>query len=91
MSDADRGLLAQEYLHLQKVIEDFDGKSLTIKAWSVSFSLVAIGSAFVSHSSVVLLIAGVSALLFWIIESFWKTFQFMHYTRSGQLEEYFRG
>ena len=28
--------LQTEYLHLQKTIEDFDGKAMTIKAWSVT-------------------------------------------------------
>ena len=41
-----RNALQAEYLHLQKVIEDFDGRALTIKAWSVTFSLVTIAGFF---------------------------------------------
>jgi len=33
-------LLKEEYFFLQKVVEDFDTKSITIKTWSVSGSLV---------------------------------------------------
>lgn len=41
--------LQAEYLHIQRAIVDFDARALTIKAWSVSFGLVAIGGAFASH------------------------------------------
>ena len=40
MDDKIAAHLAQEYLFLQKVIEDFDARALTIKAWSVTFSAV---------------------------------------------------
>jgi hypothetical protein len=36
-------------LQLQKTVQDFDGKTLTIKAWSVTFGLATIASAFISH------------------------------------------
>jgi hypothetical protein len=34
--------LQAEYLQLQKTIEDFDARALTIKAWSVTFGLTAL-------------------------------------------------
>jgi hypothetical protein len=86
-----RSALQTEYLQIQKTLEDFDGRAITIKAWSVSFSLVAIGGAFASHSAPVLLVSCISAILFWVIEGNWKTFQYAHYARSGEIEEYFRG
>lgn len=86
-----RAALQAEYLHLQKVIEDFDGRALTIKAWSITFSLVALVGAFASGHSLVFLVSSVSALLFWFIEGSWKTFQYAYYGRSGDIEEYFRG
>lgn len=58
-----RAELQAEYLHLQKVIEDFDGRALTIKAWSITFSLVALAGAFASHVTAVLLVSSISALL----------------------------
>ncbi|MCA9138881.1 MAG: hypothetical protein KDB00_19050 [Planctomycetales bacterium] len=84
-------LLKDEYLHIQSVIESFDGRMLTIKAWSVSFSLAALGGAFAAHVAEVLLIASLSAFMFWLIEGFWKTFQYAHYNRSVKIEEYFAG
>ena len=84
-------LLKDEYLHIQSVIESFDGRMLTIKAWSVSFSLAAFGGAFAAHVAEVLLIASLSAFMFWLIEGYWKTFQYAHYNRSVKIEEYFAG
>ncbi len=80
-----------EYLQLQKVIEDFDARALTIKAWSITFSLVALAGAFASHVTAVFLVSSISALLFWFIEGSWKTFQYAYYDRSGKIEAYFRG
>jgi hypothetical protein len=86
---ADR--LQAEYLYIQKVIEDFDGRVITIKAWSVSFSLVAFLGAFAVHSDGALLVASASATLFWFLEAYWKRFQFVYYRRCNDIEKYFRG
>ena len=86
-----RNALQAEYLHLQKVIEDFDGRALTIKAWSVTFSLVTIAGFFATQKPAVLMVACFSALLFWYIEASWKTFQYAYYDRAWEIEEYFRG
>ena len=87
--DIKRQLLKDEYLHIQNVIESFDGRALTIKAWSISFSLAALAGAFANHSKLVFLIASLSTLLFWLIEGYWKTFQYAYYSRTGKIEKYF--
>lgn len=86
-----RSLLKEEYLYLQSVIESFDQRALTIKAWSVTFSLAALVGAFAYDAREVLLVASLSALLFWFIEGFWKTFQDAYYDRTSKLEDYFAG
>jgi hypothetical protein len=83
--------LQAEYLHIQKTIEDFDSRTLTIKAWSVTFGLVAIASAFASHSHIPFLISATSAAIFWMLEIQWKLFQTSYYARSDQIEAHFRG
>ena len=83
--------LQTEYLHLQKCIEDFDAKALTIKAWSVTFSLVVVVGAFTSHSSIVLLVAALASVLFWFLETLWKSFQLGYYCRTQQIEDHFNG
>src|SRR5262245_53149149 len=86
-----RQLLKDDYLLLEKGIQDFDGRALTIKAWSVSFSMAALVGAFVSHAPVVLLVAAFASCLFWWIECIWKTFQYAFYERINQIEDFFAG
>ena len=82
--------LQAEYLHIQKTIEDFDARALTIKAWSVTFGLASIAGAFASHASVVFLISSLGAVLFWYLETTWKVFQLAYYARSERIEKHFR-
>jgi hypothetical protein len=82
--------LQAEYFHLQKTVEDFDGKALTIKAWSITFSMAVFVGAFTSHSKHVLLISSAASLLFWILESLWKSFQLGYYRRIEAIEAHFR-
>lgn len=89
--DQLRSALQAEYLHLQKAVEDMDGRAVTIKAWSISFSLAAIGGAFVSKAGNALLLACASAVLFWWLEARWKTFQDAYYGRIDDIEQHFRG
>jgi hypothetical protein len=90
-SPQKNAFLKDEYLHLQKVIEDFDGRAVTIKAWSISFSMVGIGGALAAHAPLTLLVASLSAALFWLIEGFWKTFQDAYFERAYRIEEFFAG
>lgn len=83
-------LLKDEYFHLQKVVEDFDGKSITIKAWSVTGSLVIIGAGLSDKGSKELfLVGGLASLLFWVIEAYWKAYQLSYYPRIKAIETYF--
>src|SRR3954447_104242 len=92
MTDEQRNdLLKDEYLQLERSILEFDGRALTIKAWSVTFSLVAVVGAFASHAPAVLLIAAFGSCMFWTIECMWKTFQYAFYERINEIEDYFAG
>ncbi|MDM0029866.1 hypothetical protein [Variovorax saccharolyticus] len=86
-----RSLLKDEYLHIQKTIVELDGRAITIKAWSVSFSLASAGAAFAVHRPPVLLLSAFSALMFWVIEARWKQFQYGFYGRSKAIELFFQG
>jgi hypothetical protein len=92
MDDAGQRLAAlqAEYFHLQKTVEDFDGKALTIKAWSITFSMAVLVGAFTSHAAPVLLIASAASLLFWVLEALWKSFQLGYYHRIEAIERHFR-
>jgi hypothetical protein len=84
-------LLKEEYLQLHRAIEELDGRALTIKAWSVTFSLTALIGAFAAHSPAVFLVSSFGSCLFWLIEAMWKTFQYAFYERMNQIEDYFAG
>ena len=90
MANAD-DWLGQEYLHVQKVVEDFDAKTLTVKAWSVTFSATAIGFAYEKAKPEILLVAILSAAAFWIVEALIKVNQQAYYRRIAEIEEHFAG
>ncbi len=87
----DDALLKEEYFRLQQMVEEFDGKSLTIKAWSVTLSAAGIVAAYVEKAPIVLLIASGSALVFWMVEALWKTNQQAFYPRIRLIENHFSG
>ena len=82
-------LLKDEYLLLQKFYEDFDARIMTIKGWSATIAIAAIGSGFIYTRFLWLFAAGAS-LAFWIIETFWKFFQYQYAPRLEALEKAFR-
>lgn len=87
--------LKEEYLFLQQTYEDFDNRALLIKSWCITISLGALALGFDSSkggfsTSLFLFVAG-SALLFWLIEAKWKTFQYANAYRIRIIEAYFRG
>lgn len=84
-------LLEKEYFHLQSEIERFDGKSITIKAWSVSLAGTIAGSSAFTENKVVILFASLVSLMFWFVDAAWKTFQYAHYKRIREIEKFMRG
>lgn len=88
---SDDEFLAQEYLHVNKVVEDFDTKALTVKAWSITFSAAAIGFSYDKGEWEILLVSAVSAVAFWIVEALVKVNQQPYYRRIGEIEAHFGG
>jgi hypothetical protein len=86
MANVDMEFLRQEYFRLQDTVETFDERALTIKSWSITLGMGGIGTAFLEGQSVVLLLSGLAALLFWVTEGFWKTFQQAYYPRMRHIE-----
>ena len=86
--DADN-LLAQEYFALQRFIEDFDGRTISIKTWSVTSSIAGLAAAYVQGSPTILWLSGASASVFWLVEALWKTNQQSYYPRIGEIEAHF--
>lgn len=90
MSQLDKQLEA-EYFHLTGLIDSFDQKSLTIKAWSVTLAGVLAGSGAFFDRSALLWVGVVGSLMFWLVEGHWKAFQAAHYARIEKNEAHFRG
>jgi len=91
MSAQDDPLLREEYFRLNETVEDFDQKALAIKAGSVTLSMVGIGAAFTQKAPILLVLAGLASVLFWLTEALWKTFQQAYYPRIREIEAFFAG
>lgn len=83
------GFLKDEYLFLQNSYESFDQRALTIKGWAVTLSLGGFAAGFQYRSVSLWILGSVSALLFWLIEATWKSFQYTLAARITQIEKYF--
>jgi hypothetical protein len=83
------GLLKDEYLLLQKLYEDFDTRVITIKGWSATIGLAALGTGFMYSRFLWLYAAGIG-VVFWTLEAIWKSFQYNYSPRILALEEAFR-
>lgn len=81
-------LLKDEYVLLQNFYEEFDRRLLTIKGWSVTVALGAIGVGFYQSEYLWLFAVGAS-IAFWLLEALWKSFQYMHAQRIAVLEKAF--
>jgi hypothetical protein len=84
--DKSLEMLQAEYFQLQTIVEDFDARALTIKAWSVTVSAAALVTAYSQTKPMVLMIAAVSSLAFWVVESLWKLNQQAFYARIYEIE-----
>lgn len=87
----DVNLLKEEYFHLQALMEAFDAKALTIKAWSVTLGVAGLGASSFEKHTPGLLLTAFAGLLFWIIEAHWKSFQYSYRERIDLIEAFFRG
>ncbi|MDM0109218.1 hypothetical protein QTH97_30065 [Variovorax sp. J22R24] len=86
--DIKLGYLKDEYLLLQKLYEDYDARAITIKGWSATVGLAAIGVGFYQSRYLWLFAAG-AAMVFWCLEALWKGFQYMYEPRIRLLEAAF--
>jgi hypothetical protein len=89
-------LLREEYFKLQDIIESFDERALQIKGWSVTVSLAGMAAAIVAdigpqEKAIAFFIAAFASLAFWMIEFFWKCFQWTFFHRVDAIEAAFAG
>jgi len=78
-------LLRDEYLLLQNFYENFDTRIVTIKGWSATVGMAAIGGGFY-QTRYLWLFGAAASVIFWLIEALWKSFQYMYDFRDCRLK-----
>lgn len=78
--------LLREYYEILKVVGDFDGRLMTVKGWGVTLSLAALAWGFQYSKLGLFLVAALSGLGFWVIETTMKRHQMRYYFRMREIE-----
>jgi len=81
-------LLKDEYVMLQHFYEDIDSKGLNIKNWSITVALASFGAGFIYHRYIFLLGFG-TAVMFWILEAYWRGLSYFFGVRIKDIEAAF--
>lgn len=81
-----RADLNREYYAILDVISAYDGRFLTIKGWSVTLSLAALGLGFQQQHYALFGLAAATALAFWFLDLLMKGYQFHYYARMRDIE-----
>ena len=91
--DLLRAELKAEYSRLQDTYEDFDKRSLGIKGWIAAAAITAAALGLNPDKplkkEIWIVVAAVS-LSIWVLETYWKMFQYGFRDRIRVLEAYFR-
>lgn len=78
--------LTREYYAILDVVSAFDGRILTVKGWSVTLSLAALGLGFQQQHYALFGLAAATALGFWYIDVLLKGYQMRYYPRMRDIE-----
>jgi hypothetical protein len=81
-------LLKDEYVMLQHFYEDIDQKGLNIKNWSITVALTSVGAGFIYNKNIFLLGCG-AAIMFWILEAYWRGLSYFFVVRIKDIEAAF--
>ena len=81
-------LLQAEYVMLQGFYQDIDEKGLNIKNWSITVALASIGAGFFYHRNFFLL-SSLTALMFWVLEAYWRGLSYFFVVRIKDIERAF--
>jgi hypothetical protein len=78
--------LGAEYYALLDVVTDYDQRLVTVKGWSVTLSLAALGLGFQEKHYALFGLAAFSAAAFWVIDALYKKHQVAYYSRMRDIE-----
>ena len=82
-------LLADEYMRLHAIFEDFDDRALLIKGWSITVVLAGLIKAMELKNRPIAWLSASVACLFWLVEAMWKSFQQSFVPRILEIERAF--
>ena len=77
--------LLQEYYAILEVVSGFDQRAMTIKGWSVTLSLAALGLGFQERHYALFALGAVTGPGFWLIEATTKRHQLRYYARMRDI------
>jgi hypothetical protein len=78
--------LSKEYYAVVGIVSGFDQRLMTIKGWSVTISLAALGFGFQRGHYALFGLAAITGLVFWIIDILTKRHQLRYYPRMRDIE-----
>jgi hypothetical protein len=78
--------LSKEYYAVVGIVSGFDQRLMTIKGWSVTISLAALGFGFSRNHYALFALAAVTGAVFWIIDILTKRHQLRYYPRMRDIE-----
>ena len=78
--------LGTEYYALLDVVAGFDGRSITVKGWSVTLSLAALGLGFQQQHYALFGLAALTSVAFWVLDLTLKGHQMRFYPRMRDIE-----
>ena len=79
-------LLKDEYIMLQTMYEEIDGKGLTIKNWAITVAFAIIGTSLLNDKKNLLWLALAASFIFWYLEAYWRGLSHFISVRIQQIE-----
>lgn len=78
--------LSKEYYAILDVVSKYDGWLLTVKGWSVTLSLAALGLGFQQRHVALFALAALTGAAFWYLDGLMKGYQYRYYVRMREIE-----
>lgn len=75
-----------EYYKITSIVSDYDKNILTVKSWGVTLSAAALAWGFQQQHYGLFLVACLSSIAFWLIETVMKYHQMRYYIRMREIE-----
>ena len=94
MTESEKmSILTKEYIFLMNAYEMFDQRALLIKSWAFTLISGGIGFSYVYPEGqvAILVLSLLGSVVFWYLETTWKSFQYHFTPRIQDIETFMRG